>query len=676
MLGALGILCVLPPSLAGTTRPWLAVLLRPGLAGGLWGLAGIGALAGAVFGLAGAPDWFPVFGLDGPALPMLVLLAFIGICAGGLQGGMRPRQHGIIQPAGQFSGQSLAQPLEQATHHAPGDGPVQQGDQPWSDSVAQARPMVQPYGQPQEGVPSTGPGQGGAHGLACVLAGFAFLALSPLVFGLFAAMALALLDGRGRRALWLPFAVLPVCISADNILSVPLLCLSLVQTGWAVSVQKGPVALLPACIGLFLLGRILAEMGMLPVGETAVLLACGAWVALRGCLRALGERSVQAMLGGFAAAWYGGLVIDLVLALTSALDGADAFRMAVELGMGAPLLALLAVQFLAARLAGGSFAAGGAGAVGMAGRGGRVLAGLCLCQLSAAPPFGIFAVLWSLLLAGDYSVQGARPVVAVGVVVLLAFQAGVIVLASLGLLRAGLQLVLPPADTSAARETLSFTPVRAGPAGAFAWPGWICAGAAGLVSAFPGVWLFVAGPMVAPTAMGDEPLPLTVGSSFVVRLAQGESQLTPLLVLAAMLGAVAVAAVLVRALGFVPFGQGVVRVPFWRQGAPLSSDGPGEGQGASVMPLWPAVMGLSGMDTGRGTIAVTMPGMIAGTVSGRGGRHARRAPARDVARRGRVMARSLRRLVFRYTQWCESQGMVLVVLLLGLGLLVGLFVGT
>ncbi|MFT9016693.1 MAG: hypothetical protein ABF990_13280 [Acetobacter sp.] len=600
VLGALGLLCVLPAGLARGRPPWLGVLWRPELAGGLWALAGLAALLGAVLRLEGAPDWFPVFGLDGPALPMLVLLAFIGAASAGQ--GRCPNTPQLALPAG----------------------------------------------------------HGGAHGLACVLAGFAFLAMSPLVFGLFASLALALLDGRGKRALCLPFAVLPACIAADNVLSVPLLCLSIVQTGWAVSMQRGPAALLPACIGLFLLGRILAETGTLPLLATAGLLLCGAWVAVRGCLRALDERSVQGILAGFGAAWYGGMVVDLTLALASVLDGADAFRMAVELAMGAPVLALLGLQLLAVRYQAGQMVADGR-ATGMAiPRAGRVLASLCLFQLAAVPPFGVFAVLWTLLLAGDYSVQGARPVVAVGVVVLLALRIGVVVLAGLGLLRAGLHLLLPRAAAHARADTRHAIPVQPGGG---EWTGWICALVGGAVAVCPGVWLYVADPMVAPTALGDATLPLTWGGSFVVGLAQGESRLTPMLVLAAMTGAVGVALLLVRVMGFAPLGRNTVQVPLWRQGAPRT-DSPGthdmSGNERSPMPVWPAVLGLGGF--------AARSGATGGGGAGAAYRH-------DLARRGRVVARFARRLVFRGAQWCESRSMVLIVLLLGLGLLVGLFAG-
>lgn len=48
---------------------------------------------------------------------------------------------------------------------------------------------------------------------------------------------------------------------------------------------------------------------------------------------------------------------------------------------------------------------------------------------------------------------------------------------------------------------------------------------------------------------------------------------------------------------------------------------------------------------------------------------------RRLARRGRVALRYGRRWLFRGAEWCETQGLVLILLLLGGGLLVGLFVG-
>ena len=44
----------------------------------------------------------------------------------------------------------------------------------------------------------------GRRGMACVLTGLAFLALSPLVFGLLAGTALVMLADRGRQGVCLP----------------------------------------------------------------------------------------------------------------------------------------------------------------------------------------------------------------------------------------------------------------------------------------------------------------------------------------------------------------------------------------------------------------------------------------------------------------------------------------
>ncbi|WP_148300137.1 hypothetical protein [Acetobacter papayae] len=148
----------------------------------------------------------------------------------------------------------------------------------------------------------------GRQGLACVLAALGLLALSPLVFCLLAGTALALLTRRGGWGLCLPFAVLPACVPADSVLSVPLLALSILQTGHAVGEQKGPVAMVPAFIGIFLLGRLLAETGAVPFVQQALMLACGGWVAWRGGLQALRGQQSWCVASGLAGAWYGGAV--------------------------------------------------------------------------------------------------------------------------------------------------------------------------------------------------------------------------------------------------------------------------------------------------------------------------------------------------------------------------------
>ena len=174
VLCALGLLSVLAGKLPASVAYW-----RTDIQGGLWGVLALLALVGAVFRLEGELAWLPIFGVDGPAWPMVLVLAFAGGCAR-------------------------------------------------SDRAV----------------------------LACVLSGFGFLAISPLVFGLLAGTALALLAGRGWRAFCLPFAVLPACIPADSPLSAPPLSLSLLPPRWASSLQRAPLAVAPACPRAFLLGRI------------------------------------------------------------------------------------------------------------------------------------------------------------------------------------------------------------------------------------------------------------------------------------------------------------------------------------------------------------------------------------------------------------------------------------
>lgn len=543
VLCALGLLSVLAGKLPASVAYW-----RADIQGGLWGILALLALVGAVFRLEGELAWLPIFGVDGPAWPMVLVLAFAGGCAR-------------------------------------------------SDRAV----------------------------LACVLSGFGFLAISPLVFGLLAGTALALLAGRGWRAFCLPFAVLPACIPADSALSVPLLCLTIVQTGWAVSVQRGAVAVVPACTGVFLLGRILAERGDLPLLAQAALLGCGAYVALRGCVQAFRADRVEAMLAGVATAWYGGLVLNLVLALVSALDGADTFGVAFRLGMGPCLLGLLAVLGV------------GDGALPVVR--GRILTGLGVFQLSLLPPSGGFAVLWSQLVAAEDSITGARPAVALVVLLLVGVQCAVMVCATLGLIRA----VLPRACAG----------VSGGGERRFWLPVWCCAGAAGIFSLLPGLWLFVANAVVA----GPAASPLGWGSIFVISAPDGESSLTPLLVLFAVAGAFCAVGLLVRLFGFLPFGQAVRQVPAWRQGMPLM-DGPAPDQSSGAfLPMtvaWARLWGLArpAVAGRRGALPVWR------------------------SRRSAVLRRYARRGAFRVAVWCETQGMMLVLLLLGVGLLVGLFAGT
>jgi hypothetical protein len=520
--------------------------------GGLWAAAGVLALTGAVGRLNGVLPWFPLFGVDGPALPMLSVLAL----AGGVTGV-------------------------------------------------------------------------GRRGAACVLAALSLLALSPLVFCLLAGTALALLARSGGRGLCLPFAVLPACVPADSVLSVPLLALSIVQTGHAVSEQRGPVAVVPAFVGIFLLGRLLAETGTVPFVQQALMLACGGWVVWRGCLQALRAEQPWRVVSGLTAVWYGGAGMILVLALACALDGADAFGATLRLDMGAPVIGLIGLLWLSVSMQEHQAESAGRDWSRWA------LWGTML-PASAIPPLGGFAVLWSLLVASDYSVQGASPAIALGMVLFAGFQIMVAVLSTAGLLRAGALM-------------------RGGGWQDRARPACLCAGAACLLSVVPGLWLLVADTLV----VGDSAPGLSVWGLFTVRPAAGESALAPVLLLLALAVAAGMAALLARFAGVSLLHVPAHTVAAWKQGAPVynpASDATAQGGTEVSLPFAQAgamVCGLEG-----GSTAWRLPGL----------------PTLPV--RFAVLSRYGRRWLFRGVAWSESHGMVLLVLLLGAGLLLGLFFGS
>ncbi|ASL39732.1 MULTISPECIES: hypothetical protein [Acetobacter] len=549
IFAALGVFAVLPDRLLRGAAVWRAEIM-----GGLWALCGVLAIVGSACKLEGELSWFPVFGLDGPALPMLVLLAFAGGVAGS-----------------------------------------------------------------------------GAAALACVFVGMGFLALSPLVFGLLTGTALVLLAAGGWRSVCLPFAVLPACIPADSPFCVPLLCLTVLLMGWAVSVQKGPTAVLPGMVGLFLLGRLLAEVGELSVLPQVMLVASGCLVAATGTLQAMRDKGLARIASGLCAAWYGILVVAVALALVSSFGGMETFRMAIILGMGAPMLALIGLLWLAQwqqaepkrRIASLS---------------GHVLVAGLLMLFSIMPPFGGFAVLWSLLVGAYDAIAVAQPVGALTIMLLLALLGSIMVLMGAGLLRAGAALLFP---------STVFQPNQAPVAAEFVWPSWICAGAAMLLVLLPGLWLSLADHLV----VGPVVPPLKWSRIATIWLEGGGASFTPVFTFLALGAALAAAAMLVRLLGFLPFGRVIKPVPVWRQGAPIIQ--PAEGRTVSyegAAPLWPACMALFGL------VAETRKD-------------------KRLARRSRVALRYGRRWLFRGAEWCETQGLVLILLLLGGGLLVGLFVG-
>ncbi|WP_415421613.1 hypothetical protein [Acetobacter fabarum] len=559
VLVALGAVAALPDKILRGMAFWRTEILAV-----LWAIAGVTALTGAAFRVEGELGWFPVFGADGPSLPMLAILACVGALVGR-----------------------------------------------------------------------------GRAGVACVLACLGVLALSPLVFGLFTGTALVLLAGHGKRGLCLPFAVLPACIPADSTLSVPLLGVMVLLVGWAIAVQRGPLGVLPACIGLFLLGRLLAEVGELPLLSQGVLLACGGVVACAGLAQAMRGQQATALVAGLAACWYGMLVLALVLALSSPLGGADTFRTTVVLGMGAPVVALLGMLWVAQR------SDAGEGGI-LHTRAARCLLGVVLAQCSVLPPCGGFAVLWAALAGGSYSVEATQPVMALLAVILVVFFVALGVMLSAALVRAGLLLLSAPQG-------------KADAPAAMVLPLWVCAVLSSVLAFVPGTWLFVADHLV----VGPPLLPITWQDMTTVHFAGHAARLTPLLVLLGLALVLLATALLVRLFGFMPFAPALRQVTAWRQGAPVYEIPPDRngsapvaegGSGGGVLPLWPAWLGF--FTTPADVTALRVPW------------------ARGILpRRGKIFWRYARRCLFVAISWCEAQGMVLILLLMGAGLLAGLFVG-
>lgn len=70
VLVALGAVAALPDKILRGMAFWRTEILAV-----LWAIAGVTALTGAAFRVEGELGWFPVFGADGPSLPMLAILA-------------------------------------------------------------------------------------------------------------------------------------------------------------------------------------------------------------------------------------------------------------------------------------------------------------------------------------------------------------------------------------------------------------------------------------------------------------------------------------------------------------------------------------------------------------------------------------------------------------------------
>lgn len=553
-----GVLALLPDRALRQAAYWRAEMLAA-----LWGGIGVLAIVGAALRVEGGVSWCPVFGLDGPALPMLVLLAFTG-------------------------------------------GMISQG----------------------------------RRGMACVLTGLAFLALSPLVFGLLAGTALVMLADRGRQGVCLPVAVIPACIPADSPLSPLLLCLMVLLLGWGVSSQKGPEAMLPAGIGLFLFGRLLAEVGILaPVQQTLLLLSGGA-VALGGCVQALRAPYAARVASGLASAGFGALVVLLTLALGTSLEGMEQFRTASLLGAGAPFLAMLALLWLCrgeTALDGPFFSPRSLVTELPAG---RVLVGVAVLMLSGLPPLGGFSVLWCLLTAGELAAVSAQPVQALCTIMVLVGASVLMVLGLLGLLRVTLAAL--------ERQKMQVMQADAMPEGygLLLLPAGLALAAAAVVGVLPGGWLALMDHLFVGTAPRDFSWRTLLSVWFV----DTSISFTPLFCVLALLVCVAAAVAVGRVLGLYPFRHPQAVRAEWQEAGPVVAHGGAVMAAPKADPvlLWTMLLVFLGMEKQKPASWPVVEKIAAG-------------------------GRYIRSVLFRTVAWCEAQGMVLILLFLGAGLVWGLF---
>lgn len=571
-----GILAVLPEGVLRRVEAWRSEILAA-----LW--VGIGALAitGAALRVEGVVNWCPVFGMDGPTLPMLVLLAF----AGGVM------SHGY-------------------------------------------------------------------RGLACVLTGLAFLALSPLVFGLLAGTALVLLAGRGRQGVCLPAAIIPACIPADSPLSPVLMCGMVLLLGWAVASQKGPEATVPAGIGLFLLGRLLSETGVLSPLPQMLLLGSGCFVALAGGVQALRAQQAVQVAAGLGCAGFGALVVLLTLALATTLEGMEQFRTATQLGVGAPFLALLALLWLCqpkeprqpAPMPEGGVAPASASLVlptHIASPAGLVVLCGALFGLSGLPPLGGFSVLWCLISAGELATLAAPPVQALGTVLVLVLATVFMALGVLGLIRLGFA-ALNMADTSKTQQNEQPEPGG----GLFTvLPAAFCLGCGALVALLPGAWLALQDHLFVGEAARE------FGWRYLLSIWFTDTPVsyTPLYsVLAVLLcaGAVIGAGMVLK---LYPFPAPAGTRALWQEGAPLrqhnnSSPNHSEAGCAGTVQVWSMLGVFSGVSLYKPESWHGVEKIV-------------------------LFSRAVRTVLLKAVAWCEAQGMVLILLFLGVGLLFGLFAG-
>ncbi|MBQ5469359.1 MAG: hypothetical protein IIT54_01915 [Acetobacter sp.] len=482
--------------------------------------------------------------------------------------------------------------------------------------------------------------------LAYVFLGLGFLMSSPLLFGLLAGTALSLLPGKGWKALCLPFAVLPACIPVDSLLSVFLLCLTIVQTGWAILDQRGTTSVVPVCIGIFLLSRILVEYGYLPLTIQITLLMCCGCVAVGGCFWAFYAQDIEEILCGVVMAWYGCVVSDLLLSLVSTLEGADIFGIAFRLGLGPCFLGLLVLLAVAQWQSSGAYILFK-----------RFFVALGMFQGSVLPSSGGFLMIWSNLEAIGASMTKVKPALAFILLLLATFQCIVITCMTFGLLRVILALLYQNKQETPVKEErfydrqISF---------------WGCIGGSILFLFLPQIWLFITRPIIA----GSMPIsPFSWDKNlFVITLPYRETYLIPIVFCLLVGGGFWGVMRLVSLFLWDNRQEESLRImPLWKQAAPfveIREKKHDIGLDASgVLPM-----------------SVALDSLLGGCLGGRrfiilGLSHGDRLFIR-YCRYSLVILRTMRSIIFRSGLWCDRQGVAWILLLLGVGLFIGLFSST
>ena len=564
-LAGCGIVTVLPAARFGRAEPWRAEILVA-----FWVLTGLLSAVGTVLRIEGELSWCPVFGMDGPVLPMMVLLSF----AGGVSGS-------------------------------------------------------------------------GRYGVACVLSGFAFLALSPLIFGLLVGTALILLVRKGWIGLCLPVAVVPATVPVDSLLFTPALCVMVLLLGKATSVQTGPSALLPGATGLFLLGRLLTESGVLPSVCQFFLLCCGCGVALSGSMQAL-RRSSSAgqLMSGLVTSGFGLLVVILVLAFGTTLEGGEQFRTAALLAAGAPFLSALVLLWLCqdTKDASPEREEGASSLILPSRLKGRYAQGIMACALlflSGLPPLGSFSVLWCFIGAAEQAARAVPPLQALAVIVLTVITSCVMVINILALLRLVLAVVRSRSaqeDKDTAQSIFTLLPAL------------VCVAAAAVVAFFPGGWLAFADNLLA----GTFERPFLWSKSITVWFISSSESYTPLYCVMALLLCAGCLQMFSTFFKISPLPQAQFQASFWQQGAPFIQAEKKELNSISPVPsdrqFNAQVDTFLGWQTYKVSVHTGWQKCVAAV-----------SP--------------LWQFVLRFCALCEAQSGVLVLLFLGAGLFLGLFAG-